>query len=94
MHQCSKNAKLGKIVELGGKATCTVINIVYINQTEHFILALAYFPKVSLSPQVSADVCENLLMTFYDQVIECADKIQSVASPSAACRFVLKDTSK
>ena len=45
--------------------------------------------KVSLSPQVSADGCENLLMTFYDQVIECADKIQSVASPSAACRFVL-----
>ena len=22
MHQCSKNAKLGKIVESGGKATC------------------------------------------------------------------------
>ena len=25
MHQCSKNAKLGKIVELGGEATCSII---------------------------------------------------------------------
>ena len=26
MHQCSKNAKLGKIVELGGEATCMYCN--------------------------------------------------------------------
>ena len=43
MHQCSKNAKLGKVVELGGEATCLPKRDMFITSNHQYHIAVPHF---------------------------------------------------
>ena len=49
MHQCSKNAKLGKIVELGGEATCHLCKGDWFIQAFRFVVPFCEVPSLDIN---------------------------------------------